>query len=50
MDEDYVKRSIYEPDADVVEGYNKGQMASYEGLVTDQDIELIIEYLKTLND
>lgn len=50
VDEEYIKRSIYEPNADVVEGYNRGLMLSYEGMVTEQEIELIIEYLKKLNE
>lgn len=50
MDEEYVKRSIYEPNADVVDGYNKGLMLSYEGMVSEEEIKLIVEYLKELNE
>lgn len=50
MDEEYVKRSIYDPNADVVKGFNKGLMLPYEGLVSEEDIALIIEYLKTMNE
>jgi cytochrome c oxidase subunit 2 len=50
FDEEYVKRSIYEPNADVVEGYNKGLMLSYENMVTEEEIKLIVEYLKALNE
>ena len=50
IDADYVKRSIYDPNADVVQGYNEGLMLSYEGMVTEAEIELIIEYLKALNE
>jgi cytochrome c oxidase subunit 2 len=50
VDSAYVRRSIFDPNADVVEGYNKGQMLPYEGVVTDQEIGLIIEYLKSLNE
>jgi cytochrome c oxidase subunit 2 len=46
----YIRNSIYAPDADVVKGYNKGLMLSYEGLVTEEEIGLIIEYLKHLNN
>jgi cytochrome c oxidase subunit II len=45
----YIRNSILTPDADVVKGYNKGLMLSYEGLVTEAEIGLIIEYLKHLN-
>ncbi|MEZ5070576.1 MAG: cytochrome c oxidase subunit II [Bacteroidales bacterium] len=50
MDEDYVHRSVYEPNADVVDGFNQGLMLSYEGLVSEQEVELIIAYLQSLND
>jgi cytochrome c oxidase subunit 2 len=50
VDAEYIRRSIYEPNADVVKGYNKGLMLSYQGLVSEQEVELIIEYLKALNE
>ncbi|MBW6535479.1 MAG: cytochrome c oxidase subunit II [Mariniphaga sp.] len=49
VDEEYIRRSIYDPNADVVEGFNRGLMLSYEGQLSDEDVENIIEYLKTLN-
>ncbi len=45
----FIRNSIYTPDADVAKGYNKGLMLSYEGLVSEEEIGLIIEYLKHLN-
>lgn len=48
VDEEYIRRSIYDPNADVVDGYGKGLMLSYEGQLSDEDIGNIIEYLKTL--
>jgi cytochrome c oxidase subunit 2 len=50
MDEDYVRRSIYDPNAEIADGYNKGLMLSYEGLVSEEEIDLIIEYIKELNE
>lgn len=47
-DDDYIKRSIYEPDADLVKGYAKGQMVSYKSQLSDADVAKIIAYLKTL--
>lgn len=47
-DEAYITRSIYEPDAEVVQGFPKGVMQSYKGTVNEDDIAKIIEYLKTL--
>lgn len=50
VDEEYIKRSIYDPGADVVKGYGKGLMLSYEGMVSEEEVLLIIEYLKELNE
>jgi cytochrome c oxidase subunit 2 len=50
IDEEYVKRSIYDPNADVVKGFNQGLMLSYEGIVSEEEVNLIIEYLKELNE
>lgn len=48
VDEEYIKSSIYDPNADVVEGFSKGLMLSYEGQLSEDDITNIVEYLKTL--
>ncbi len=48
VDDEYIKRSIYDPNAQIVKGYPKGQMLTYKNQLDDTDIELIIEYLKTL--
>ncbi len=45
-DEEYIKRSILEPNADVVEGYKEGLMKSYRGVLSDSDIKNIIEFMK----
>lgn len=50
VDEAYIRRSIYDPNADVVDGYNQGLMLSYEGMVSEEEVTLIIEYLKALNE
>jgi cytochrome c oxidase subunit 2 len=47
VDEDYVRNSILNPNADVVEGFQP-LMPSQEGMITDEEITAIIEYLKTL--
>jgi cytochrome c oxidase subunit 2 len=49
VDEDYIRKSIFDPNADIVDGYSRGLMLSYEGQLTDEDVDYIIEYLKTLN-
>jgi len=48
VDEEYIKRSIYDPNADIVEGFAKGLMVSYQGQLSEDDIASIIEYLKTV--
>jgi cytochrome c oxidase subunit II len=47
-DDEYIRRSILDPNADIVEGFNKGLMLSYKDQVTDEQIALIIEYIKSL--
>lgn len=48
IDDEYIKRSIYQPNADVVETYTQGLMISYEKLITPEEVNEIIEYLKTI--
>lgn len=50
VDEEYIMRSIYDPNADIVKGFGKGLMLSYEGMVSEEEVKLIIEYLKELNE
>jgi len=49
VDDDYIHRSIYYPNAEIVKGYNKGLMLPYKDILTNDDIKLITEYLKTLS-
>jgi cytochrome c oxidase subunit II len=44
----YITTAIYDPDKDVVAGYPKGVMKSYKGIISDDEVKSIIEYLKTL--
>jgi cytochrome c oxidase subunit 2 len=48
VDDGYIQRSIYEPNAEIVKGYVQGMMLSYKTSITDEEIEQIIEYFKTL--
>ncbi|MBD3615012.1 MAG: cytochrome c oxidase subunit II [Gracilimonas sp.] len=48
-DENYIRESILDPSAKIVEGF-QNQMVSYEGRLSDDDISDIIEYIKTLED
>jgi len=48
VDDGYITKSIYEPNLQVVEGFNPGLMISYKEQVNEDDLKQIIEYLKTL--
>lgn len=48
IDEDYIKTSIYEPNKDIVSGYNRGLMQSYKDIITEAEVDSIIVYLKSL--
>lgn len=47
-DDKYLTSSVTEPDKEIVTGYPQGVMKSYKGIITDKDIVLINEYLKSL--
>jgi cytochrome c oxidase subunit 2 len=49
-DEKYIENSIYNPDLQIVSGFNKGLMKSYRDLLKEADIRTITDYLKTLNE
>lgn len=48
-DENYIRESILEPGAKIVEGYNN-VMSPYQGQLNDEQISAIIEYIKTLEE
>ena len=48
VDDEYIKKSIFDPNADVVKGFNKGLMLPYTGQLSEDDVKQITEYLKTL--
>jgi cytochrome c oxidase subunit 2 len=48
VDDDYLVRSIYEPNAEIVKGYNKGLMISYENTIDQESVNQIIDYIKNL--
>lgn len=47
-DDAYITRAIYDPNVEIVEGYNKGLMVSYKDKITEDEIKEVINYLKTL--
>jgi cytochrome c oxidase subunit 2 len=49
VDENYIRESIYEPSAKIVQGYaSPSVMPTFKGTVKDTDIDAIIAYMKTL--
>ncbi len=47
-DSTYIKESIFLPDKEIVAGYQKGIMKSYDNILKKEDVSKIIEYLKTI--
>lgn len=48
VDDAYLKQSVYEPDKAIVVGFQKGIMKSYKGIVSEEEMAQISEYLKTI--
>lgn len=48
--DDYIRRSILDPNAEIVKGFNKGLMQSYKGILADQDIKNIIAFFISANE
>lgn len=49
VDENYIRESILNPSAKVRQGYQEGLMPTYQGVLNDEQISAIIEYIKTVN-
>lgn len=47
---DYIRTSIVDPNKEVVKGYPKGVMQSYEKTISSEDIDKIIDYFKTAHE
>ena len=43
--EDFVREALLDPDAEVADGYQAGVMPSFEGKLTDKQIQALIDYL-----
>lgn len=48
-DEEYIRRSILEPQAEIVAGYEP-VMPTYKGRITDQEVRAIIAYLRSVSE
>ena len=47
-EEQYLRTSIFNSNAAIVEGYYPGIMPSFKNILSDKEVEAIIEYMKTL--
>jgi len=47
VDDNYIRESILEPQAKIVAGYQP-VMSTYKGLLSDDDVTALIEYIKSL--
>ncbi|HVN58420.1 MAG TPA: cytochrome c oxidase subunit II [Bacteroidales bacterium] len=45
----FIKRAVYEPDAETAQGFGKSLMKSYRGTLSEADLRTVIEYLKTIS-
>ena len=51
VNDDYVLRSIYEPQADIVKGYGpRSQMPSFQGKLNEKQIGWIIDYMMRISN
>jgi cytochrome c oxidase subunit II len=48
VDDNYIVESIYEPNAKIVKGYQKGLMQPYKDLISKEEVKQITEYIKSL--
>jgi cytochrome c oxidase subunit 2 len=48
VDQNYVHESLMEPGAKIVKGFRPGLMQSYKGIITEDEIKQIMEFLQTL--
>ena len=46
VDAEYLRESLLEPNAKVVQGYTAGQMPTFKGRMSDKELETLIDYLK----
>jgi cytochrome c oxidase subunit II len=48
-DDGYIQESIYEPQSKIVKGFQRpSPMPAFKGILTDEDVSDVIEYLKSL--
>jgi cytochrome c oxidase subunit 2 len=47
VNDEYIIRSIEDPNAEVVKGYNRGLMQPYKDKISQEDLQKIVDYFKT---
>ncbi|HEX7003537.1 MAG TPA: c-type cytochrome [Trueperaceae bacterium] len=50
VDEAYLETAIREPSAHVAQGFPAGVMPSYEGILTDEEIDALVAYIRSLEE
>ena len=48
VDDAFLKESILQPNAKIVEGYSQGLMPAFEGQLTDAELADLIEFIKSV--
>lgn len=48
--EEYIKKSILNANADIVKGFPKGSMPDYKEQLSDKELDQIIEYIKSISE
>jgi cbb3-type cytochrome c oxidase subunit III len=43
--EEFVRQSILDPDAEIAQGFNAGVMPSFEGRLSDEQVQALVDYL-----
>lgn len=48
VDENYIRESILNPNAQVVKGFNAGVMPAFQGQISEDEVSALIEYIKSV--
>jgi cytochrome c oxidase subunit 2 len=48
VDENYIRESILNPNAKIVKGFSKGVMPTFQGQITEDQLNALIEFIKSL--
>jgi len=50
VDDSYLRAAVLEPDRHVPEGFSSGMMPSFEGQLSDEEIDALVAYMRSLAD